>query len=144
AFYTLGTVLKQQGKLQESADVLREALRLQPDFAGAHTTLAGVLRQLGDNDGAVAEAKAGAELAKRKTNLQAAVFGTNYWKRLRNAGDLDGAISQFHSAISLAGDFAPAHYELGLALLQQGKKEEAAKEFEAAHLLDRNLIPPAK
>jgi cytochrome c-type biogenesis protein CcmH/NrfG len=29
AFYTLGTVLKQQGKLQESADALREAIRLQ-------------------------------------------------------------------------------------------------------------------
>src|SRR2546422_2780309 len=45
AHYTLGTVLKQQGRLPEAANALREAIRLQPDFAGAHTTLAAVLRQ---------------------------------------------------------------------------------------------------
>jgi Flp pilus assembly protein TadD len=134
--------LKQQGKLQEGAEALRAALRLQPDFAGAHTTLAAVLRQLGDADGAAAEAKAGAEVAKRKTDLQAAVFATNSGKRLRNAGDLDGAISQFRSAISASREFAPAHYELGLALLQQGKKEEAARAFAEAQKLDAKLAPP--
>jgi tetratricopeptide (TPR) repeat protein len=142
AFYTLGTVLRQQGKLQESATSLRKALSLQPDFAGAHTTLAAVLRQLGDSEGAAAEAKAGAELAKRTTDLQAAVFATNSGKRLRNAGDLEGAISQFRSAINSAKDYAPAHFELGIALKQQGKKEEAQKEFETAKLLDPKLIPP--
>src|SRR5438034_5966747 len=45
---TLGTVLKQKGELAEAAKALREAIRLQPEFAGAHTTLAAVLRQLGD------------------------------------------------------------------------------------------------
>src|SRR2546423_9875390 len=44
---------------------LREAIRLQPDFAGAHTTLATVLRQLGDAEGAAAESRAGMEIAKR-------------------------------------------------------------------------------
>jgi len=98
---------------------------------------------LGDTEGAAAEARAGAELAKRKTDLQAAVFATNSGKRLRNVGDLDGAISQFRSAINASGDFAPAHYELGLALLQKGKKEEAASEFEKAKSLDPKLVPPA-
>ena len=46
AYYTLGTVLKQQGKLPEAADALREAIRLQPDYPAVHTTLAAVLRQL--------------------------------------------------------------------------------------------------
>src|SRR4029077_13850890 len=127
---------------QESASTLREALRLQPDFAGAHTTLAAVLRQLGDAEGAATEAKAGVELAKRKTDLQAAIFATNSGKRLRTAGDLEGAVSQFRSAINASQDFAPAHYELGMALLQQGKKEEAVKEFEKAKSLDPKLLPP--
>src|SRR4029077_9773399 len=100
AFYTLGTVLKQQSKMTESAAALREAIRLQPDFAGAHTTLAAVLRQLGDNAGAAAESKAGIELGKQKTSEQAALFATNSGKRLLNAGDLQGAISQFRSAIN--------------------------------------------
>ena len=138
----LGTVLKQQSKLQESAQALREAIRLQADFAGAHTTLAGVLRQLGDNDGAAAEAKLGAEMAKQKTDLQAALFATNSGRRLRGVGDLDGAISQFRAAIHTVADYAPAHFELAIALRQMGKKEEAAAEFQKAAALDPKLVAP--
>jgi tetratricopeptide (TPR) repeat protein len=97
AYYTLGSVLKQQGKLPEAAAALREAIRLQPEFAGAHTTLAAVLRQSGDTAGAAAESRAGSELARQKTSEQAAVFATNSGRRLRKAGDLDGAISQFRA-----------------------------------------------
>ncbi len=142
AFYTLGTVLKQQSKFQESADALREAIRLEPDFAGAHTTLAAVLRQLGDTPGAVSEARLGAELAKQKTDFQAAVFATNSGRRLRNLGDLDAAISQFRAAIQAVADYAPAHFELAIALRQSGKKQEAAEEFQKAATLDPKLIAP--
>jgi Flp pilus assembly protein TadD len=144
AHYTLGTVLKQQGSFEDAAVELREALRLQPDFAGAHTTLAGVLRQLGDTEGAAAESRAGAALANEKNSLQTATFATNSGKRLLTAGDLDGAISQFRSAISAKPDFAAAHHELGLALLRKGDKEEARKEFEEASRLDPRMIPPAQ
>ena len=88
------------------------------------------------------EARTGAALAKRKTDLQASVFATNSGKRLRKAGDLDGAISQYRAAINSTPAYAPAHYELGLALLQQGKKEEASQEFQKAASLDPKLVPP--
>jgi tetratricopeptide (TPR) repeat protein len=142
AYYTLGTVLRQEGKLKEASEALREAIRLQPDFAGAHTTLAAVLRQLGDTTGASAEAKAGAEIAKQKTNQQAALFATNSGKRLLNAGDLDGAISQFRSAIGAMPDYAPAHFELGLALRRKGDREEAEKELRRAGEIDPRLVAP--
>ena len=142
AFYTLGTVLKQQSKFQESADALREAIRLQPDFAGAHTTLAAVLRQLGDVQGASAEARLGADLARQKTDLQAAVFATNSGRRLRNLGDLKAAVSQFRAAIESVADYAPAHFELAIALRQLGEKEESAAEFQKAATLDPALAPP--
>ena len=130
AYYTLGTVLKQQGNLADSATALREAIRLQPDFAGAHSTLAGVLRQLGDKDAARAEAKLGAEIARGANALQSAMFSTNSGRRLLNAGDLDGAISQFQSAIEQSTDYAPAHYYLAMALKAKGKSEEAKSEFQ--------------
>ena len=83
----------------------------------------------------------GAEVAKRNTDLQAAVFATNSGKRLRATGDLDNAIAQFRTALAATPDYAPAHFELGLALQQQGKKEEARQEFEKAASLDPKLVP---
>jgi tetratricopeptide (TPR) repeat protein len=144
AHYTLGTILKQQGKLPEAAAALREAIRLQPDFAGAHTTLAAVLRQLGDSQGAAEEAKAGAKIAASTNNLQAATFSTNSGKRLLGAGDIDGAIAQFQSAIHSEPNYAAAHYQLGLALQQRGEKEEAKREFQKAVELDPQLAVPGK
>jgi Tfp pilus assembly protein PilF len=122
--------------------MLREAIRLQPEFAGAHTTLAAVLRQLGDSQAAAAESRAGADLAKRNTDLQAAVFATNSGRRLRATGDLAGAIAQLRAALAATPDYAPAHFELGLALQQQGKKEEARQEFQKASSLDPKLVVP--
>ena len=136
AHYTLGTVLKQQGKLQEAADALREAIRLQPDFAGAHTTLGGVLRQLGNTEGAAAESKLGAEMAKSVNALQAATFSTNSGRRLLNAGDLDGAISQFRSATGQLASYAPAHFYLAQALRRKGLSDEAERELRKASELD--------
>jgi len=121
---------------------LREAIRLQPDFAGAHTTLAGVLRQLGDNEGAAAESKLGVELAKQRTDMQAALFATNSGRRLRSAGDLDGAVSQFRAAMHAVGDYAPAHFELAIALRQMGKAKAADVEFKKAAALDPKLVAP--
>jgi tetratricopeptide (TPR) repeat protein len=142
AHYTLGTVYKQQGNLADAAAELREAIRLQPDFAGAHTTLAAVLRQSGDAEGAAQEAREGARIAASTNNLQAATFATNSGKRLLGVGDVDGAISQFRSAISSQPNYAAAHYQLGLALTQKGQKEEAKAEFQKAAEIDPKLSPP--
>ena len=115
---------------------MREAIRLQPDFAGAHTTLAAVLRQQGDSEGAAREAAAGQAISQERTALQAATFNTNSGVRLLNAGDLDGAIAQFRSAIQLAPAYAPAHYQLSVALSRKGLKDEAKVELDRAIALD--------
>ncbi len=142
AYYTLGTVLKQMNQLPEAADALRQAIRLDRRFCGAHTTLAAVLRQLGDNAGAAAESKAGAEMSKKKTDLQAATFATNSGRRLLNAGDLDGAISQFRTAIHAVPSYALAHYELGLALSQKGLKTKPAESIAKLPNSILNLLLP--
>jgi tetratricopeptide (TPR) repeat protein len=84
-----------------------------------------------------------ANLPGIKTSEQAAVFATNSGRRLRKAGDLDSAISQFRAALAAIPDYAPAHFELGLALQQQGKKDEARQEFQRANQLDAHLLAPA-
>jgi Flp pilus assembly protein TadD len=134
-------VLKQQGTLPEAAAALREAIRLQPDFAGAHTTLAAVLRQMGDTSGATTESRLGEEIGKEKNSEQAATFATNSGKRLLGVGDVDGAISQFRSAIKLTPNSAQAHYQLGVALQRKGEKNAAEQEFQKAANLDPRLRP---
>ena len=82
-------------------------------------------------------------MSKRKTDLQAATFATNSGRRLLNAGDLDGAISQFRTAVRAMPSYALAHYELGLALSQKGQKDEAGGEYRKAAELDPHLAPPS-
>src|SRR5581483_8239070 len=94
-------VLKQDGKLADAATALRKAIEINPNLIGAHTNLAAILRQQGDNAGAEAESSRARELMKESNSLQAATFNTNSGKRLLHAGDVDGAISQFRSAIKL-------------------------------------------
>jgi Flp pilus assembly protein TadD len=81
-------------------------------------------------------------MSKEKTSQQAALFAINSGKRLLNAGDLDGAISHFRSAINAMPNSAQAHYQLGIALTRKGEKTEAAQEFRQASALDSKLQPP--
>jgi Flp pilus assembly protein TadD len=101
--------------------------------------LAAVLRQMGDTAGAEAENRLGDSLVKQKIGLQGATFNTNSGKRMLDAGDLDGAISQFRSATKLAPDLAVAHYQLSIALSRKGEKVEAAAELKRAQELDPRL-----
>jgi Flp pilus assembly protein TadD len=55
---------------------------------------------------------------------------------LLGAGDVGGAIAQFRSAISSEPNYAAAHDQLGLALIEQGHKDEATQEFQKARALD--------
>ena len=61
---------------------------------------------------------------------------TNSGRRLLNAGDLDGAISQFRSATSQLDTYAPAHFYLAQALRRKGLSNEAERELERASELD--------
>jgi len=86
---------------------------------------------------------AGSELSKEKNSQQTALFATNSGKRLLTAGDLEGAISQFKSAIQALPGYAPAHFQLGVALQRKGDKAESAREFQKARELDPRLTPPS-
>ena len=82
-------------------------------------------------------------MAKGANALQAATFSTNSGRRLLNAGDLDGAIVQFRTAVEQFAGYAPAHYYLAMALKAKGSKDEANAEFRKAAELDPRLQPPS-
>jgi Tfp pilus assembly protein PilF len=100
-----------------------------------------VLRQQGDAGGAAAESKLGAEITQQKMTLQTATFNTNSGIKLMNAGDLDGAIAQFESAIRADATYAPAHQQLAVALQRKGETEKAAKESQVARDLQQKSYP---
>ncbi|MCC6491541.1 MAG: tetratricopeptide repeat protein [Pirellulales bacterium] len=60
--YDEAVQLKSEGKLDEAAKTLDEALALDPDYALAHSALAVVLQQLGRHDDAIQHALRVAEL----------------------------------------------------------------------------------
>ena len=132
-------MLKQDGKLNDAAAALRRAIEINPGLVGAHTNLAAILRQQGATAEAEAENRRAQELFKQSNTLQAATFNTNSGKRLLQAGDVDGAIAQFRSAIKIAPDYAPAHRQLAQALAQKGQHAEADEENrKAAQLAGTN------
>ena len=69
--------------------------------------------------------------------LQTATFATNSGTKLMNAGDLDGAILQFESAIKADSSYAPAHQQLATALERKGDRDRATKELETFRRLQK-------
>ena len=87
------------------------------DLSAAHEAFANAVELAPSS--AAAEFRTGNEIVKRQTNQQAAVLALRSGERLLNAGDLEGAISQFRAAIGAAPESAKAHYKLGLALKEK-------------------------
>ena len=138
----LATVLKQQGQADAALHEVRETIRLNPSSAEAHTTLAQLLREKHDAEGARAALAEAERLNRRKADAQASVFAVNAGVKALKKPDLVAAIASFREAITLAPDNAQAHFQLALALRRVGKPEEARAEFEAAKRLAPYLRPP--
>ena len=56
---------------------------------------------------------------------------------LLEAGDLDGAIARFETAIKLDPDYADAHHNLGVAYKRAGRRSDAVRELRRATGLER-------
>ena len=74
AHYMLGTVLKQEGRLDEALQAFRRTLTYEPESAEAYLSIAEVLRQQKDAAGAERAAAEANRLNKRKADAQAAAF----------------------------------------------------------------------
>jgi protein O-mannosyl-transferase len=126
----LGAALLNKGKTDEAIIQLQEAIRLKPDFAGAHNNLGNALLHQGRVDEAISEFR---EAVRYKPDY--AEFHDNLGAALGTKGQFDEAIAQFQEAIRLRPDFAKAHNNLGLSFAYEHRLDEAIGEFqEAIHL----------
>jgi tetratricopeptide (TPR) repeat protein len=142
AYYALGSVLKARGDPAESVAALRRAIAIQPDRPTAHYALAQALQLSGDIAGARGEL-AESERLRRKAEIEhEAVVATSVGIQKMTVSEWNDALGQFTRAVTISPDYAPAHYQMGLALRQLGRLDESRKSFDRARKLNPNLVPP--
>ncbi len=142
AHYTLGAVLKARKDWAGAAESLRRAMALGPNQPAAQYALGQVLAQSGDEAGARANL-AEAERLRRRVEIEreASVLTVVGSQRLE-AGDLAGALDRFRQAAGVFDGYAPAHYQMGIALQRLHQPEAAQAAFARARQLNPALIPP--
>ena len=95
ALYDQADKLKDEGKIEEAAAKLREALAADPSYALAHSALAVVLQKLGKHEEAIEHARRACELEPNdpfsftalSVTYQRAFAGTNNQQYIRMAED---------------------------------------------------------
>lgn len=122
----LGSVLLEQGKLDEAETCYEQALRIQPDYVDGLVGLGRV--SLGQNRGPQAvpyfrqAVKLQPESARIRNHLGLA---------LHQIGKSAEAEKVFRAALRVAPDFLPARLNLSSALLAQGNAGDALTNYEA-------------
>lgn len=142
AHYTLGAVLQARKDWPGAAAALGRAIALRPDLPGAHYTLARVLESSGDAAGARRHFAEAERLRERERLEQAARVWTSVGTGKLEQGDPAGAVDAFRRATATLETYAPAHYQLGRALQQLGRIDDARAAFARARQLNPSLVPP--
>jgi tetratricopeptide (TPR) repeat protein len=127
AYYNMGNVLQEQGKLDEAIEVYSKALAIKPDYVDAYHNMGAVLQNQGKLDEAIeAYNKA---LAIKPDYVDAY---HNMGAVLQNQGKLDEAIEAYNKALALKPDYVEAYYNMGNALKEQNKLDEAMEFYTKA------------
>jgi tetratricopeptide (TPR) repeat protein len=142
AHYTLGAVLKARRDWTGAASSLRRAIALRPDLSAAHYTLGQVLQASGDASGARAHLAEAERLRERAQLEQEAGVWTVVGSQKLQSGDAAGALTLFRRATVIFEAYAPAHYQMGLALRRLGQPDAARAAFAKARELNPSLLPP--
>jgi Tfp pilus assembly protein PilF len=137
-------VLKGLGRTSEALEGFRTAVRFDPDMAEAHLSLAQVLQQQGDAEGARVAGAEADRLNRRKADSQAAAFAVGVGRQKLESGDRPGAIAQFREAVRLDPSSAKAHLALASALEAAGAHDEARRHYVEAQRLAPYVRGPEK
>jgi tetratricopeptide (TPR) repeat protein len=144
AHFTLGAVLRGKQDWSGAAAALRRAIKLRPDLGGAHYTLGQVLQSQGDLAGARREFAEAERLRLATEQSQEAGVWTAVGTEKLDSGELTGAVECFRRATAVFPAFAPAHYQLGRALLRLGQRDAARAAFARAQQLNPSLVSPSE
>jgi tetratricopeptide (TPR) repeat protein len=136
----LGAACKALGRLDEAAASYRRAVELSPQNAVSLHNYGMILGDAKRHDEAVAALRAAAELAPERSAIYVDLGAALYHvaKARQNADSpalFDQAIQALETAVALDAAMPAARYNLGLALLDRGRIEDAAMRFREAMTL---------
>lgn len=136
--YYLGTVRFHQGKYNQAALALRDALRLTPDYLPAQFTLAASLLAAGEPD---ASSKIYEAILKNVPDSPEALYGLGRIQAER--GDTAAAMECYRKACELFPEYGAAQYALALAYQKLGKPDLAEPHFRA-YKANMTMTPPVR
>jgi tetratricopeptide (TPR) repeat protein len=116
----------QAGKGQQELTTINQAIRLQPNYAGAYFFRA-IFRSRSDKQSAIKDYNEAIRL-----NPQFADAYNNRGADRADLGDNQGAIKDYNEAIRLNPQFARAFYNRGLAHAKLGDEQGAIKDYNEA------------
>ncbi|MBU6454449.1 MAG: tetratricopeptide repeat protein [Cyanobacteria bacterium REEB67] len=137
AHYTLGAVLKEEGKVDQAASEFRNALNFDPQHAFAMSALGQI--QLDSGSLVEAETSFKNSIALNSGNASAHTgLGATYVKE----GKLDDAVKELNTALYQFPNSWPTHMILGQAYQMQGNSLAAIKEYNQSSAIKPENVEP--
>ncbi|HEX9928495.1 MAG TPA: tetratricopeptide repeat protein [Pyrinomonadaceae bacterium] len=120
AYYNLGILHNNEGRIKEAIDNFRKAIELKPNYANAYNNLGNLLKDQGRIKEAEDSYHKSIELNPKNTD---AYYNLGIF--LKEKGRKKEAIDNFRKAIELKPNDADAYNNLGILLKNEGRNEEA-------------------
>jgi tetratricopeptide (TPR) repeat protein len=127
ALHRLGIVCIQQNTPQRAIELLRKALKVNPDSAHAHSNLGNALLASRQADAAVASFDRAIAIAPDFAEAH-----VNRGDALRRLRQFEAAVASFKQAIALQPDLMHAYANLGKTLEDLGQPDQAVAVFDRA------------
>jgi tetratricopeptide (TPR) repeat protein len=130
-YYNIGFSYAQKKDYDKAEEAYKKAVELKPDYSEAYNGLANIYNAQRKFDLA-------AEASKKAMDSTPGLAGGagnpdamfNQGVILWNAGKIPEAKKQFEAVVAAKPDHAEAHYQLGMALVNEGNLQGAAAEFD--------------
>jgi tetratricopeptide (TPR) repeat protein len=116
-----------QGRLGQAERLARQALRADPEQAGADYLLGILELRRGDHQAALAHLRVAVAYAP-----DSAIYHNDLASLLVEQGGFEEALVHYHRVLALRPGFAEGHYNLGRLLYLQGQPVAAVAAFDAA------------